>query len=138
MEIVRRLFEVMNQDDPGAAFDQALAEGLIASDLDWRGGRRAGLGVAGVGDAVGRDEIAEFVRTFTEGFDDYKTTPEQIFDTGTDRVAVVARANATGKESRVPVEMRTGMLFTLARDRIVRVEIFIEPDEALRAAGLRE
>jgi ketosteroid isomerase-like protein len=142
VEIARRAFEVLARGvrygDPGAAFDQLVAEGLIASDLDWGAGRRAGVGVPGMGDAVGREGWLELMRTFTEDFEDYRSEPEQIIDVGGDQVLVVIRSDATGRGSRAHVEMRTGMIFRLTEGRIVRVDVFVEPADALRAAGLSE
>jgi ketosteroid isomerase-like protein len=142
VEVVRRAFDILKEgakhDDPGAAFDQSLGEGLIVSTLDLRGGRTAGSGEAGVGDFVGRDGYVEFTRTYTEDFEGYEIEVEQIMDAGKDRVVLITRHRAPGKGSQVPVEMRSGAVFTLAGRHIVRVDVFGEPDDALEAAGRRE
>jgi ketosteroid isomerase-like protein len=140
VEVVRRGFDILNKGvrhgDPGAAFDRSLAEGLIVSTLVWRDGRRAGL--AGVGDFVGREGCVEFTRTFTEDFEGYEIEVEQVIDAGNDRVVLIARPRAADKGSRVSVEMRTGAVVRLAGRHILRVDVFAESDDALRAAGLRE
>jgi ketosteroid isomerase-like protein len=142
VEVVRRTFEIAEEGtrrgDPGAAFDEAVVQGLITSNLEFRGGTRGGTGVAGLDDVVGREGYVEFVARWIEDFDDHATEYEQIVDAGNDRVVAITRMRATGKGSRVPVEMRTGMLFTLEARCIVQVTLFIEPDKALEAAGLRE
>ena len=142
VEIVRRAFEVLEEGvrtrDPGAAFDKCVAQGLINSDLEVMGGRRGGTGVAGLDDVAGREGYVEFLRTFTEDFEDYAAENEQIIDAGNDRVVVITSAQGTGKESRVPVEMRNGMVFTLEAGCVVRITLFIKPDDALEAAGLSE
>jgi hypothetical protein len=142
VEVVRRAFDVVKEGarhgDPGAAFDQSLGEGLIVSTLDLRGARRAHFGVAGVGDFVGREGYVELTRTITEDVEGYEIEVEQIIDAGNDRVVLIARHHATGKRGQVPVEMRTGAVFTLVGRHIVRLDLFDEPDKALEAAGLSE
>jgi ketosteroid isomerase-like protein len=142
VEVVRRTFEILNggakRGEPGAAFDQSLGEGLIVSTLDLKGGGRERLGVADVGDFVGRQGFVEFTRTFTEDLEGYEIEVEQIIDAGSDRVVLITRHRAAGGGGQVPVEMRTSAVFTLAGRHIVRVELFGEPDDARRAAGLRE
>ena len=127
--IVRRAFEILEDGrrhgDPGAAFDRAVVEGLIASDLDWGAGRRAGAGVPGMGDGVGREGWLDLLRTFTEDFEDYQSEPEQITDAGGDQVVMVIRSDGTGRGSGAHVEMRTGMVCTLTKGRTVRVNIFL-------------
>jgi ketosteroid isomerase-like protein len=96
------------------------------------------MGVAGLDDVVGRDGYVEFVRRFTEDFDDLAIQLEEIIDADDDYVVAIMRSYGTGKESRAPVEMRTGMVYILEARRIVRMVLFIEPNDALKAAGLRE
>jgi ketosteroid isomerase-like protein len=140
VEIVRRAFEIAREQrgDPGAGFDQTVREGILASNLDWRGGVRGGRGVAGLEDAVGRDGYVEFIRRWTEDFDDLVVEPEQIIRADNDRVVAIARWSGTGKGSGAPVEMRTGMVFTLEARCIVQVANLIEPNHALQAAGLSD
>jgi ketosteroid isomerase-like protein len=142
VEVVRRTMEIgeagARTGDPGAAFDQCVAQGLITSNLEWRAGRRAGIGVAGLGDVAGREGYVESIRTLTEDFEEMAWEYEQIVDAGHNRVVMIIRWQGTGKGSGVHVEMRTGMVFTLEAGRIVRVTLFMNPDEALKAAGLRE
>jgi ketosteroid isomerase-like protein len=142
VEIVRRTFELaqegIREGDFGAKFDECVDQGLITSNLEWRAGRRGGVGVAGLDDVVGREGFVEFMDRWTEGFDDYAIESEQIIDAGDDRVVATTRTSGTGKGSRAPVEMRTGVLFTLKERCIVGVALFIEPNDALKAAGLRE
>ena len=89
-----------------------------------------------MGDGVGREGWLDLLRTFTEDFEDYQSEPEQITDAGGDQVVMVIRSAGTGRGSRAHVEMRTGMVCTLTKGRTVRVNIFVEPADAMRAAGL--
>jgi ketosteroid isomerase-like protein len=140
VEIVRRALEISREGirrrDFGAAFDQGVDEGLIAPDLEWGGGRRAAVGVAGLGDVVGREGIVGFMDRWTEDFDDFAVETEEVIDAGNDQVVAITRQHGTGKGSGAPVEMHPGMLFTLQGGRIVRLTIYIESAKALKAAGL--
>jgi hypothetical protein len=50
----------------------------------------------------------------------------------------VARASARGQGSGVDVELRVGIMWTIRDGKTVRIDYFSSPDEALRAAGLKE
>jgi ketosteroid isomerase-like protein len=141
VEVVRRaaeiLVEAVRRGDPGAAFDDCVREGIITSDLAWRAGFRGGVGVAGIADFVGRDGFVEFMRTWTEDFDDFAVEIEEIIDADHDRVVAITRNRGIGKVSRATVEMGIGAIYTLEERQIVQVEVFLEPSLALEAAGLR-
>lgn len=142
VEVVRRAFllvqESLHRGDPGSSFDDWVREGLIAPDLEWKAGTRAGMGVAGIDDFAGRDGYAEFTRRWTEDFEDFAFEPEQIVDADNDRVVVTTHAHGTGKGSGATVDMRTAWVVTLEAGRIVNVVLFLEPNDALKAVGLRE
>lgn len=142
VEIVRRAFELvqegMRRGDHGAAFDQLVLEGIVASNFEWRAGMRGGVGVAGMGDVAGRVGYMEVLNTWIEDFDDYEQETEAIIDADNDRVVAITRNRGTGKGSGAPVELRTAQVFTLESGRIVRVDVFLKPEAALKAAGLSE
>ena len=142
VEVVRRVTEIgeeaLRRDDPGAGFDNCVAEGLIATNLEYQAGPRGGIGVAGIEDVVGREGVVRFVRRWTEDFDDYETEYERFIDAGDDRVLVLAHQTGTGRESGVPVEIRVALLYELEAGCVVRVRVFLDPEDAFKAAGLSE
>jgi ketosteroid isomerase-like protein len=142
VEIVRRAFELVQEGlrrgDLGAAFDQSVLEGIVASNFEWRAGMRGGVGVAGMGDVAGREGYLELLTTWTEDFNDFEQETEAIIDADNDRVVAITRNHGTGKGSGAPVELRTAQVFTLEAGRIVRVDVFLKPEAALEAAGLSE
>ena len=139
VEVVRRAFEMVQEGvrrgDPGAAFDESVREGIVASNLEWRAGPRGGVGVTGAEDAVGRDGFVQFMRVWTEDFEELAVQLGEIIDVDNERVVAITGWRGIGKASRAPVEMRTGMVYTLETRRIVRSVLFIDPDHALKAAG---
>jgi ketosteroid isomerase-like protein len=85
----------------------------------------------------GREGFAEFMRTWTEDFDDFTLTLERLIDAGDDRVVGLYHHTAIGKASGVPVELRQGLVFELEGGRIVRCRNYPDHASVLEAAGLR-
>jgi ketosteroid isomerase-like protein len=140
VEIVRRVLEIARDgvQDPAAAFDECVREGILASNVEWRAGGRGGMAVAGLDDVVGREGYLNFVRIWTEDFDDLALETEEIIDTDSDRVLAITRFSGVGKGSQAPVKIRMALVCALEARRIVRVTPFINPDHALKAMGLSE
>jgi ketosteroid isomerase-like protein len=142
VEVVRRLValtqEGLRTDDLRGAMDESVAAGLISPTCEWRGGRRGGDAVVGVGDEVGPERIVEFIRTWTEDFSDFTLEVEDVIEADENRVVVIQRQSGTGKASGAPVDLRTASIFTLGAGQVVRIAIFLDPAKALQAAGLRE
>jgi ketosteroid isomerase-like protein len=139
VEVVGRILEILQRaQDIGVACDQWVSEGLVALDAEWRGGPRGGRGIAGLENAVGREEYVEMMRRFTEGFEDLRVEVEQIVDAGNDRVVAITRTFATGTRSGAPVELRSAHVLWLDAGCVVRTDEFLDPADALSAVGLRE
>lgn len=64
--------------------------------------------------------------------------PEQFIDAG-DRVVVLETNHARGRGSGVELETRTyATVWTLRDGQVTRVEIGLDPGEALKAVGLEQ
>jgi ketosteroid isomerase-like protein len=83
----------------------------------------------------GPREVLEFVREWTEPFEDMHVE-WQLHQAGPDHVLALIHMTARGRESGVPTEMRFGQLWTFRGGRAVRMEMINDVDEARRAAGL--
>ena len=75
---------------------------------------------------------------WTEDFDSWSLEVEQLIDAGDDRVVGLLRQWATGKGSRVPVELQFAVVYELEAGRIVRSRAYLDPADALEAVGLSE
>ncbi len=134
VETVRRGFEHaqagLERGDPGAAFDS----GAFAENLEWIPTARF------PGPAVyrGREGVVEFMRSWTESFEDLSFRVERLIDAGDDRVVALIHQSATGKGSGAPVELHMGQVHELEDGRVIRIRNYLDPAEALEAAGLRE
>jgi ketosteroid isomerase-like protein len=83
----------------------------------------------------GADGVLEFVREWTEPFEDMHVEWE-LLEAGPDRVLALIHISARGRESGVPTEMRFGQLWTFRDRRPVRMVMINDLDQAHRAAGL--
>ena len=133
VEIVRRLFEAfqagMERGDPGAFFDSE----TVADDYEWI----TDVPIEGRSVWRGREGFVEFVRAWTEDFEDWSIRVERWIDAGDDRVVALTHQSGTGKGSGVPVELKVGQVYELEDGRIARVRNYLNAD-ALEAAGLSE
>jgi ketosteroid isomerase-like protein len=82
--------------------------------------------------------MVEFMRTWTENFEEWSNEYERFLDAPDDRVVALARQRGTGRGSGLPIELHYGMVFELKDRRVVRVRLFMDPAEAFKAAGLPE
>jgi ketosteroid isomerase-like protein len=64
--------------------------------------------------------------------------PERYFDADDERVLVFVRASSKGQTSRAAVETRIAQVFTIHDGLIVRVKVYRDRAEALKAVGLEE
>ena len=78
--------------------------------------------------------MLEYLRAFS----DLRIEAERIIDLSGDRVLVLSRQTARGKQSGVPIEHEFGDVFTLRDGRVVRLESYWNRADAIRAAGLSE
>ena len=79
------------------------------------------------------------MREYLGPFSDLRIAAERIIDLGGDRVLVLSRHTARGKQSGVPIEHEIGDLFTLRDGKIaVDGDTYWDRAKALEAAGLSE
>jgi len=135
VEIVRRAIDEFQaglaRGDPGAAYDSE----TVAPDAEWIPDPNAAVGLRPV--YRGREGFVEFMGTWTEDFD-WSIDLERVVDAGDDRVVAMFHQHATGKGSGATVELHMALLYELEHGRIIRMRNFVDPAEALEAAGLRE
>ena len=134
VEVVRRIFETfqagMQGDDPGSWLDSE----AVADDFEWI----APTPLDGRSVWRGADGFVEFLRTWTEQFDEWSIRVERLIDAGEDRVVALTRQKATGKGSGVPVELNLGQVWEFEAGRVARAGAYLDHKEALEAAGVSE
>jgi ketosteroid isomerase-like protein len=85
----------------------------------------------------GREGVLSALSRNFESFDDLEMVPESIVEGG-DKMVVCILLRGRGRISGVPVEDRLAHLWSLRDGRAVALQVYSDPAEALRAAGLAE
>lgn len=84
----------------------------------------------------GLREITQAFDTETEEvWDEHRLEPQEFIDAG-DRVVVLLREYQRGKGSGVELEVDTATVVDVRDGRIVRMQGYMDPAEALKAVGL--
>jgi ketosteroid isomerase-like protein len=78
-----------------------------------------------------------FLAAWTEAWEDWELEVESLHDVG-EQVLAIMRQRGRSKTSGLPVEMSFGMLWTLRDGKETRMEMYADPAEARRAAGLSD
>src|SRR5262245_14211603 len=83
----------------------------------------------------GPDGFGTWLQTWLEAWEEFEFRIEEVLDAG-DRVVVIYSQRGRGKASGVEIENRLGAVATVRDGRIVRGDLYLDPDEARRVAGL--
>ncbi|MGH2985627.1 MAG: nuclear transport factor 2 family protein, partial [Solirubrobacterales bacterium] len=68
---------------------------------------------------------------------DLRLTIDELRESG-DVVILIGRFTARGRVSGIELDVRIGTVWELRDGKVMRMESFSDPDEALRAAGLAD
>jgi ketosteroid isomerase-like protein len=85
----------------------------------------------------GHRGFLRWIDDWAEAWEDWRVEPEEYIDAG-DRVVVLARLAARGKESGLQLVRRDGMVWTVRNGKAVRLDYYGSATDALEAVGLRE
>jgi ketosteroid isomerase-like protein len=133
VEVVRGLVEAFNETgDREAAY--ALLDPEVEFEVAWRSGRDA----ADFRIYRGLDEVRAMIEELLTPFESIRYVIHEYADAGDDVVAILEfLARPKGSSAEVSTG-RFAYVYTLRDGRIVRIQDFPDPAEALEAAGLRE
>jgi ketosteroid isomerase-like protein len=106
---------------------------LLDPEVEWNTASTLDGGVV----LHGHDGVRDWFRQMDAIWDDVWWDVERLHDLG-DRVLAITRATARGRESGAMVEMMIGTIWTLSDGKVVRVETYMDPAQALDAVGLSE
>lgn len=121
-EILRGAYEDLNEGN----IEGALA--VLDPDAQWC--EHSDLPEAGL--YHGRDAIRAFLVSFLESWDEFHQETEDLL-TGDGCVLIMLRSRVRGAGSGIEVEARYAHLWTMRDGRGVRVDAYLDPDEALQA-----
>jgi ketosteroid isomerase-like protein len=130
VETIRRIYERWLQDD-ASLFDAIDPDIELNPDpaADW----------VGVNDIYrGHDGVRSYMAQVYEAFEDYRPEVEELLDAG-DKVITLAIEHGRGRGSGATVEARhTAHVWTMRANKAVRLDLYLDREEALEAVGLRE
>ena len=130
LEAFKRGLERGNRGDV-----EALLE-VLDPEVAWHSALHALLG----GEATvfrGHDGVREMLRDLYEAFDEFQIEISEIRDLG-DRLVAIGRTRARGETSGADVESPVGFVTEFKNGKAISVRGYLDPKEALEAAGLRE
>src|SRR5947209_18439228 len=103
--------------------------------IDWRAIEGA---PDDVGEMHGRAAMRRYIQEWVDMFDDITNVPEEILDLGDDRVLAVQHVTGRAKGSGIETELRYAVVYTLRDGKIVRAREYIDRQQAVEAAGVRD
>ena len=86
----------------------------------------------------GYEGLERWLRDNDEQFAEWQISIDEVRDVG-DQVLIIAAVNARGRASDVALQFPTASVFSFGADhRIRRAHIYLQVEEALKAAGLQQ
>jgi uncharacterized protein len=85
----------------------------------------------------GHEGVLTAWKRWTEAWEEFTTELEQVVDAG-DRLVAICKVHLQGKHSGASMTLRYAYLYTLRDDKVIHFRSYLNPAEALEAAGLRE
>ena len=86
----------------------------------------------------GHSGVLEAFAIWPEQWDEYRVESVRVVADPGDYVIVASRQRGRGKQSGVEVDMEFYFLFAVRKGKIAEWQIFVNEDQALEAAELRE
>jgi ketosteroid isomerase-like protein len=136
VELVRRLYAQIASGGSADDLEQRLTDQALSAFLDpeieWIPVPDSLLAVDRY---RGFDGVRRMWGEFVSAWDEYRVELLKFYDAG-DQVAVVV--HIVGRTKGVDVDGTRSSLLTIRDGKVVRVEAFVEPEAARKAAGLSE
>jgi ketosteroid isomerase-like protein len=126
VEVVRRMVELFNSDNPRRAIESFHADVQFTSGFTERMIYR------------GIDGMREYADDLAAVWGDWHSEDDRFLDASDGRVVWLYRIVGEGKGSGVPVAQAVAIVYTLRDGLISRGDVFHDQHEALKAVGLEE
>ena len=130
VEAFRPGVEAYNRRDVEAVLE------VLDPDVEWHDVFQVVLG--GQATVVrGHEGARALMRDHQEAFDELETEYSDMRDLG-DQLVAIGVARVRGRESGVEIKSPLGAVVDFRNGKVIRIRTFLDPSEALEAAGLRE
>ena len=130
VETVRRVAEAFNHRDVAGVVEE------LDPEVEWHPAMQALVG----GNATvyrGPEGVREMMRDFYDTFADIQLEVLEAREAG-DRVVLIGHLHVRGKVSGVDADSPAAYVVSLSNGKVIRVRTYLDPNEALDAAGLSE
>jgi uncharacterized protein len=130
VEVVKRGLEAYNRRDVEALLEE------LDPEVEWHPALEVLMG----GEATvyrGHEGVRELLRDAGETLSEIHVEFSNIQDLG-DQVVAIGSIRARGKSSGAETESPLGYVAELRNGKAIRIRTYLDPKEALEAAGLRE
>lgn len=127
VELVRNAFETYDRRDIDAAFE------FLDPEIEWVIAKEH----PDARTLHGREALAAYRLEWAEILDDMHVEMDRILDAG-DTLALVGTVRGVGVGSGAEVQVPIAFLYTPRDGKIVRVEEYLNPAEALAVVGLAD
>ena len=130
VEAFKRGIAAWNREDIDATLE------VFDPEVQWR---PAVPRLLGGGTAVyrGRHDVREWLQELDETIAELRIEISEIRDLG-ERVLAVGQLRGHGRESGAEVESPIGYVVEFKNGNVIRIDDYLDPEEALEAAGLSE
>jgi ketosteroid isomerase-like protein len=128
VEIVKRTYRAIAEHGPEGAFEFVDQHLVVEESGIFPDGRTF----------IGHTGLVSIFGLYMDTFDDFQLEPQEFLEGTGGEVMVVVRLTGVAKASQVPSELRAFHVHTLREGKIARVLVFLDRQQALEAAGLRE
>src|SRR2546421_6452017 len=109
---------------------------LYAPDVEWHWSSAAKAVRGGAASYRGLDEIGAAMREWVREWGWWSISAEKLMDAG-DRVVVLRTIHASLKDGRGEVHEPGADVITLSGGKVIRIEVYDTPKDALEAVGMR-
>jgi ketosteroid isomerase-like protein len=132
VEAVKRGFDAFNRADIEALL------GELDPEVEWHPVLQVVM-LGGGEPSVhrGHEGVRDALRAWYEVLAEIQVTVSETRDLG-ERIVAIGRIRARGKEGGAPVESPAAWVFEFKNGKAVRAREYLDPKEALEAAGLSE
>lgn len=128
LEVVRRFYDAYNARDPDAW------PSLVADEFRFQS---AFVGIEGRV-YEGATGFSRYFADLDEAWEHFSLELRDVREAGPDRVLGLMQVHGRGRASGVEIDPSIAAVFHLREGKLVELQTFMDPAEALEAVGLRE
>jgi ketosteroid isomerase-like protein len=130
VEVFKRAFDAINRRDAEALLSE------LDPEVEWHGAILIAMG----GDRTvyrGHEGVREWLRDLYETLSEFHADYPEILDLG-DRTVAIGVVRGRGRASDAEIESPHGTVVEFKDGKGIRIRTYLDPKEALEAAGLQE